>query len=51
MHRTLTTFPALSLCLLAGCGGGDDESAEAPAKTEKPAKTAPLPKRRSRRWH
>ena len=45
MHKTLTTFLALSLCLAAGCGGGDDESsgdsAKAPAKTEKAAATAP----------
>ena len=39
MDKTLTTLLALSLCLAAGCGGGDDESsddsAKAPAKTEK----------------
>jgi hypothetical protein len=47
MHRTLTTFLALSLCLAAGCGGGDDGSsdqpAKAPAKTEKTAKPASAP--------
>ena len=44
MHKTLTTFLALSLCLVAGCGGGDDDSgdaAKAPAKTEKAAESAP----------
>ena len=44
MHKTLTTFLALSLCLAAGCGGGDDSSsdepAKAPPKTEKAAPAA-----------
>ena len=44
MHKKLTSLLALSLCVAAGCGGGDDESGEpakAPAKTETSAKTAP----------
>jgi len=28
MHKTLTTLLALSLCLAAGCGGGDDSSSD-----------------------
>jgi hypothetical protein len=40
MHKTLTTFLALSLCLAAGCGGGDDDSADtSKAPAQKPAKT------------
>ena len=42
MHKTLTTFLALTLCLAAGCGGDDksDEPPKAPAKTEKAAAPA-----------
>ena len=47
MHKTLTTLLALTLCLAAGCGGGDDDSsdqpAKAPAKTEKAAEPASAP--------
>ena len=45
MHKMLTTLLALSLCLAAGCGGGEDDesgdSAKAPAKTETAADSAP----------
>jgi len=45
MHKTLTTFLALTLSLAAGCGGDDEstEPAKAPAKTEKTAKPASAP--------